>query len=248
MGVSMISPSPAWTECPLNMVNYYGLGRLAWNPDLTIDEIYADWIPQTFGDNAQVRDTLMTLLLMSDDVTRKLYMYRGYRGIWISAKDEEDMVPNKNPHTIMPKGLGVASPELRRRILDQYAPGLLEIYGDPVRGEEFLPSFNFVSLDHKLSCGRTVCQDFYANLDEALRGAGQMPELWSRLKGKVDDRRFQYTLDTLNRFSQTAQKQRNEMIQSFATVTGRKYEDTMAAGAASQSAAGPVLNGPKSGQ
>ena len=26
MGVAMIEPSPAWTECPLNAVNYYGLG------------------------------------------------------------------------------------------------------------------------------------------------------------------------------------------------------------------------------
>ncbi len=248
LGVSMISPSPAWTECPLNMVNYYGLGRLAWNPDLSVDEIYTEWIRQTFGDDPEAIDTIRTILLLSDDVTRKLYLYRGYRGIWISSKDEEDMVANKSPHTITSKGLGVASPELRQRILDQYAPGLREIYGDPVRGEEFLPSFNFVSLDYRLSCGRTVCQDFYANLDEALRMAGQMPELWSRLKGKVDDCRFQYTLDSLTRFIKTAQKQRNEMIKSFEAVTGRKYEDTMAAGAVSHSASEPALNVQKSSQ
>ncbi len=248
LGVSMISPSPAWTECPLNMVNYYGLGRLAWNPDLSVDEIYTEWIRQTFGDDPETIHTIKTILLMSDDVTRKLYLYRGYRGIWISAKDEEDMVTNKSPHMITPKGLGVASPELRKRILDQYAPGLREIYGDPVRGEEFLPFFNFVSLDYRLSGGRTACQDFYANLDEALRMAGQMPELWSRLEGKVDDRRFQYTLDTLNRFIKTAQKQRDEMIKSFETVTGRKYKDTMAAEATSPSTTEPVLTGRKSGQ
>jgi polygalacturonase len=113
-------------------------------------------------------------------------------------------------------------------VLDQYAPGLREIYGDLVRGEEFLASFNFVSLDHKLSCGRTVCQDFYANLDQAMRMATQMPELWSRLKGKVDDRRFQYTLDTLTRFIKTAQKHHEVVAQSFEAVTGRKYEETKA--------------------
>jgi alpha-glucuronidase len=158
------------------------------------------------------------------------------------------MVANKSPHTITPKGLGVASPELRQRILDQYAPGLREIYGDPVRGEEFLPSFNFVSLDYRLSCGRTVCQDFYANLDEAMKMAGQMPELWSRLKGKVDDRRFQYTLDNLNRFIRTAKKQRDEMIKSFEAVTARKYEETMATLAASNSTAEHKANVPKSSQ
>jgi len=242
MGVSMISPSPAWTECPLNMVNYYGLGRLSWNPDLSVDEIYTEWIRHTFGDDPEVINTIKTILLMSDDTTRKLYLYRGYRGIWISSKDTEDMVANKIPHTITPKGLGVASPELRKRMLDQYAPGLREIYGDPVRGEEFLPSFNFVSLDYRLSCGRTVCQDFYANLDEAMKMAGQMPELWSRLKGKVDDRRFQYTLDSLNRFIKTAKKQRDEMVKSFEAVTGRKYEETIAALAALKIAAEHAFN------
>jgi alpha-glucuronidase len=230
------------------MVNYYGLGRLAWNPDLSVDEIYTEWIRQTFGDDAQVRDTVKTILFMSDDVTRKLYLYRGYRGVWISAGDEEDMVANKSPHTITPKGLGVASPELRQRILDQYAPGLREIYGDPVRGEEFLPSFNFVGLDYRLTCGRTVCQDFYANLDEALKMAVQMPELWGRLKGMVDDRRFIYTLDTLERFIKTASKQRDEMIKSFEAVTGRKYAETMAALAASHNVTEHTPDAPKSGQ
>jgi len=217
------------------MVNYYGLGRLAWNPDLSVDEIYSEWIRQTFGDDPEVLDTIKTILLMSDDVTRKLCLYRGYRGVWIDSGDTEDLIANKSPHTITPKGLGVASPELRQRILDQYAPGLREIYGDPARGEEFLPFFNFVSLDYKLSSGRTVCEDFYGNLDEAMKMAGQMPELWSRLKGKVDERRFKYTLDNLNRFIKTAKKQRDTMVTSFESVTGRKYEELKAAMPASGS-------------
>jgi alpha-glucuronidase len=40
MGVAMISPQEAWADSPLNMINYYGLGRLAWNPDRSLDEIY----------------------------------------------------------------------------------------------------------------------------------------------------------------------------------------------------------------
>jgi len=227
MGVSMISPSPAWTECPLNMVNYYGLGRLSWNPDLSVDEIYTEWIRQTFGDDPDALHTIKTILLMSDDVTRKLCLYRGYRGVWIDSGNTDDLTANKSPHTIGPQGMGLASPELRRRVLDQYAPGLRAIYDDPLRGEEFLPYFHFVSLDYRLACGRTVGQDFYANLEEAVGMAGQMTELWSRLKGKIDDRRFQYTLDTLTRFTKAAQKQREEMAQSFEAVTGRRYGETI---------------------
>ena len=242
MGVSMISPSPAWTECPLNMVNYYGLGRLSWNPDRSVDEIYTEWITQTFGGDPEVLDALKTILLLSDDVTRKLYMYRGYRGIWIDTGDDEDMVQDKTTHTINRKGIGVKSPELQRRTLGQYAPGLREVYGDRMRGEEFLTSFHFVEHDYRLSIGRTVIQDFYANMDEAVRLAEQLPEIWKRIEGKVDGRRFAYTLEILNEFAEDAKNERDETAQAFGNVSGSKAADVMSELSASKLASVHVYN------
>jgi alpha-glucuronidase len=221
MGVSMISPSPAWTECPLNMVNYYGMGRLAWNPDLSVDQIYTEWIRLTFGDDPDLLNNIKEILLLSDDVTRKLYMYRGYRGIWIDT-GEDNLVQGKTPHTVSRKGIGVTSPELRKRLLDQYAPGLREIYGDRIKGEEFLPYFHFVDYGCRLSNGRTVIQDIYANLDEAVKGAEKMPRIWKRLNGKIDQHRFQYTLDNLTDFIENARKTRNKMVEGFEEKTGRR--------------------------
>jgi len=226
MGVSMISPSPAWTECPLNMVNYYGMGRLAWNPDLSVDEIYTEWIRLTFGDDPDLLNNIKAILLLSDDVTRKLYMYRGYRGIWIDT-GEDNLVQGKTPNTVNRKGIGVTSPELRKRLLDQYAPGLREIYGDRIKGEEFLPYFHFVDYDYRLSNGRTVIQDIYANLDEAVKGAEKMPRIWKRLNGKIDQHRFQYTLDNLTGYIENARKTRNKMVECFEEKTGRKYNKVM---------------------
>ena len=223
MGVSMISPSPAWTRCPLNMVNYYGMGRLAWNPDLSVDEIYTEWIRLTFGDDPHLLNNIKEILLLSDDVTRKLYMYRGYRGIWIDT-GEDNLVQGKTPHTVSRKGIGVTSPELRKRILDQYAPGLREIYADRIKGEQFLPYFHFVDYDYRLSNGRTVIRDIYANLDEAVRGAEEMSEIWKRLNGKIDQRRFQYTLDNLAQYVEKARETRNKMVECFEEKTGREYE------------------------
>jgi len=226
MGVSMISPSPAWTECPLNMVNYYGMGRLAWNPDLSVEEIYTEWIRLTFGDDPHLLSNIKEILLLSDDVTRKLYMYRGYRGIWIDT-GEDNLVQGKTPHTVSRKGIGVTSPELRKRILDQYAPGLREIYADRIKGEQFLPYFHFVDYDYRLSNGRTVIRDIYANLDEAVKGAEKMSEIWKRLNGKIDRRRFQYTLDNLTGYIEKSRKTHNKMVESFEEKTGREYKKVM---------------------
>jgi len=226
LGVSMVSPAPAWTSCPLNMVNYYGMGRLAWNPDLTVDQIYTEWIRLTFGDDPDVLDKIKAILQLSDDVTRKLCMYRGYRGIWIDTT-EDNMVQGKTPHTVSREGIGVTRPDLRERLLNQYASGLRAVYGDRIKGEDFLPYFDFVDYDYRLSNGRTVIQDIYANLDEAVQGAQEMFEIWKKLEGKTDQRRFQYTFDNLNHYIETAKQTRNKMVRCFEEKTGREHDATM---------------------
>ncbi|MHC4508458.1 MAG: glycosyl hydrolase family 28 protein [Planctomycetota bacterium] len=241
MGVAMISPQAAWAESPLNMVNYYGLGRLAWNPDLTVDEIYIEWIRQTFGDDPETLDTVKTILFMSDDVARKLYMYRGYRGIWID-KGDEYMVENKTPYAINRRGIGPASPKLQKRLIAQYAPGLREVYGDPLRGEEFLSSFHFKDHDYRLSIGRTLIEDVYGGMEEAVEIAEQMAELWKTLEGKIDKRRFEYTLDKLVDFVEDAKGNRDEMAKAFQDHTGRKRDDVLARLTASSLAAAGTYN------
>ena len=229
LGVAMINPAPAWTACPLNMVNYYGLGRLGQNPDLTVDQIYTEWIRLTFGDNPEILATVKTILLLSDDASRQLYIYRGYRGVWLDRRDSRELAQRKTPHAITPEGIGTATPTLRGRVLGQYAPGLREIYGDPKRGEEFFASFNFLGLDERLSSGLTVIQDVYASLNEGARLAAELPRLWRRLEGKIDARRFQLTLDSLDEFVRTAQHERDAYVKSFETVTKRGSTATLAA-------------------
>ena len=228
MGVSMISPSPAWTKSPLNAVNYYGLGRLAWNPDLTVDEIYTEWIRQTFGDDPEVLRTTKTILMMLEEVTRKTYNYRGYRGIWLDSSDP-GMAQVKTPYVVNREGAGVITPALRERVLAQYAPGLREIYGDPLRGEVHLTAFHFTEHDQRLSIGRTLIQDIYANMEEGVEMAAQAAELWKTLEGKVDRRRYEYTLETLVDY---AASERNRTLKKWVTNfeehTGRTRLETLA--------------------
>ncbi len=226
MGVAMISPEPAWTECPLNAVNYYGLGRLNWNPDLTVDEIYTEWIRQTFGDDPDVLETVRTILMILGEVTRKCYYYRGYRGVWIDTGDE-GMTENKTPYVINRDGVGVATPALRERVLAQYAPGLREIYSDPLRAEAFLATFHFAEHDQRLSIGRTLIQDVYGNMEEAIEMAAQAAEMWKTLADEVDPHRYEYTLKTLVDYVEEVRSIRDKMAASFEEHTGRMREETL---------------------
>ncbi|RKU06179.1 hypothetical protein C6503_26540 [Candidatus Poribacteria bacterium] len=228
MGVSMISPAPAWTKSPLNAVNYYGLGRLNWNPDLTVDEIYTEWIQQTFGDDPEVLRTIKTILMMLEEVTRKTYNYRGYRGIWLDSSDP-GMAQVKTPYVVNREGAGTITPALRERVLAQYAPGLREIYGDPLRGEAHLTAFHFTAHDQRLSIGRTLIQDIYANMEEGVEMAVQAAELWKTLEGKVDSHRYEYTLKTLVDYAASVRSMTlKKWVTNFEAHTGRTREDTLA--------------------
>ena len=227
MGVSMISPAPAWTKSPLNAVNYYGLGRLSWNPDLTVDEIYTEWIQQTFDDDPEVLGTIKTILMMLEEVTRKTYNYRGYRGIWLDSSDP-GMAQVKTPYIVNKEGAGVITPALRERVLAQYAPGLREIYGDRLRGEAHLTAFHFTEHDQRLSIGRTLIQDLYANIEEGVEMAEQAAELWKTLEGKVDSHRYEYTLKTLVDYAASERSRTlKKWVTNFEAHTGRTRLDTL---------------------
>ena len=227
MGVSMISPGPAWTKSPLNAVNYYGLGRLNWNPDLTVDEIYTEWIQQTFGDDPEVLRTIKTILMMLEEVTRKTYNYRGYRGIWLDSSDP-GMAQVKTPYIVNKEGVGTITPALRERVLAQYAPGLREIYGDPLRGEAHLTAFHFTAHDQRLSIGRTLIQDIYANMEEGVEMAAQAAELWKTLEGRVDSHRYEYTLKTLVDYAASVRSMTlKKWVTNFEAHTDRKRLDTL---------------------
>ena len=227
MGVSMISPAPAWTKSPLNAVNYYGLGRLSWNPDLTVDEIYTEWIQQTFGDDPEVLGTIKTILMMLEEVTRKTYNYRGYRGIWLDSSDP-GMAQVKTPYIVNKEGAGVITPALRERVLAQYAPGLREIYGDRLRGEAHLTAFHFTEHDQRLSIGRTLIQDIYANMEEGVEMAEQAAELWKTLEGKVDSHRYEYTLKTLVDYAASERSRTlKKWVTNFEAHTGRTRLETL---------------------
>ena len=227
MGVSMIEPAPAWTKSPLNAVNYYGLGRLTWNPDLTVDEIYTEWIRQTFGDDPEVLRTIKTILMMLEEVTRKTYNYRGYRGIWLDSSDP-GMAQVKTPYIVNEEGVGVITPALRERVLAQYAPGLREIYGDRLRGEAHLTAFHFTEHDQRLSIGRTLIQDIYANMEEGVEMAVQAAELWKTLEGKVDSHRYEYTLKTLVDYAESVRSMTlKKWVTNFEAHTDQKRLDTL---------------------
>jgi alpha-glucuronidase len=64
VGVACVGQD-AWLGSPLALANLYAFGRLAWNSNLTSEQIAEEWTKQTIADDPQVVTTVTKMLMQS---------------------------------------------------------------------------------------------------------------------------------------------------------------------------------------
>jgi len=62
VGVVNVGLDQNWMGNDLSMANVYAFGRLAWNPDLSLQEIIDDWTRMTFSNDQKVVETVRNAL------------------------------------------------------------------------------------------------------------------------------------------------------------------------------------------
>ena len=63
-----------WLGHPLAMANLYAFGRMAWNPDLSAEQLANEWTRLTFSNDPKVVNTISKMLLSS------WHIYESYTG------------------------------------------------------------------------------------------------------------------------------------------------------------------------
>ena len=193
-----------WLHHPMAMANLYGFGKLAWNPNLTSEAIIDSWTRLTFGNDARVDATVERLQLESwhayEQYTGPLGLgtltdiigvhygpgiesaERNGWGQWIRA-DHKGVGMDRTVAT----GTG---------FIGQYPPQLAAKYESLATcPDELLLFMHHVPYTYVLHSGKTVIQHIYdAHYDGAATTATYATE-WMKLKGLVDEERFEKTLD-----------------------------------------------------
>src|ERR1700710_1700458 len=54
VGVANVGLDNNWLHHPMALANLYGFGRLAWNPELSSEQIVDEWTRLTFGNDPHV--------------------------------------------------------------------------------------------------------------------------------------------------------------------------------------------------
>lgn len=181
-----------WTGHDLAAANWYGFGRLAWNPALSAEEIAREWAALTFGGNARVTDTVTAILLRSWHVYE---MYNAPLGIGWMCNPNHHYGPNVDGyeydrwgtyHRADCRGIGVDRSSRGTGYTKQYFEPNASIYDDPETcPEELLLFFHHMPYDYRLRSGETILQYIYNTHFEGAEAVAEMKKAWEALEPEL---------------------------------------------------------------
>lgn len=219
----------AWLGSPLALANLYSFGRLAWDPNLTPDQIAVEWTRQTISNDPTVVRTVATMLMQSwpayEDYTGPLGLQTltditgSHYGPNIEASENNGWGQwHKADHDGVGFDRSVAT---GTGFAGQYQPEVAKIYESAATTpDNLLLFFHHVPYTYKLHDGKTVIQYLY---DSHYRGAAQAVQFvsdWQSLNTRIDPALYADMLPRLQYQASHAIVWRDAVTQYFLKLSG----------------------------
>ncbi len=201
-GVSNIGNERNWTGHPFGQANWYAFGRLAWDHDLSSEQIADEWLRQTFSNDTYFVDAVKKIMLMSRETMVNYMTPLGLHHImgtshhygpapWIDNAGRADWNPVYY-HRADLIGIGFERTKNGSDAIGQYASEVQKQWEDiNTCDERFLLWFHHVAWNFKMKSGRTLwdelCYKYYSGVDSVR----WMQKTWDDLKKYVDEERFE---------------------------------------------------------
>ena len=229
-GVANIGDNTNWCGHHFAQANWYAFGRLAWNPDLTSEEIANEWLRQTFssGDSQ-----LLNLMLASREACVSYMMPLGIHHIfagthhygpepWYAPRGvRADWTPPYY-HKADSIGLGFDRTLAGSANVKQYPDELCRLYNDiNTCPENLLAWFHHVPWDHKMKSGRTFWDELCHKYDEGVHEARRFLAIWDAMQPYVDAQRFEEVQRKLRIQARDSEWWRDACLLYFQTFSKR---------------------------
>jgi alpha-glucuronidase len=218
-----------WLNSPLALANLYAFGRLAWNPDLSPEEIAAEWTRQTISADTQVVSTVVSMLMQSwpayeaytgplglqtlTDITGSHYgpnIESSEHNGWGQWHDADALGVGKDRSVAT--GSGFAG---------QYPPEIAKLYeNSATTPDDLLLFFHHLPYTYELHDGKTVIQYLYDSHYDGAAQAADFVMQWSSLKGHVDPALYADVLARLEYQAGHAIVWRDAVVQYFLKLSG----------------------------
>jgi alpha-glucuronidase len=200
-GVSNIGNERNWTGHPFGQANWYAFGRIAWDHDLSAEQIADEWLRQTFSNDPHFVADAKKIMLMSRETLVNYMTPLGLHHImgtghhygpapWVSNAGRADWNPVYY-HRADSLGIGFDRTSNGSNAISQYQPEVRKQWKNlNTCNEKYLLWFHHVPWTFKMHSGRTLwdelCYKYYSGVDSVR----WMQKTWNDLKKYIDDERF----------------------------------------------------------
>ncbi len=195
-GVSNIGTAHNWTGHPFAQANWYGYGRLAWNPNLKAENIAKEWLKMTFTSNPKFVEPMTRILLNSREAAVDYrtplglhhIMAAGHHqgpGPWVDYLGRADW-NSVYYHKADKNGIGFDRTKTGSNALEQYAQELQERYNDPkTTPENYLLWFHHLPWDYTMNNGNTLWYNLAQHYQNGVEAVENMSTTWQQMKPYV---------------------------------------------------------------
>lgn len=202
-GVSNIGNDRNWTGHLFGQANWYAYGRLAWDHELTSEEIAEEWIRMSLSNKKKTVDNILAMLLTSYEAMVNYMTPLGLHHImgnghhYGPAPWSDNLPrPDWNPvyyHKADAAGIGFDRTTNGTNALAQYAPEVQKKYEALATcDEKFLLWFHHVPWDHTMKSGRNLWEELCFRYQQGVDSVRWIRERWSQLEKEIDNERFEH--------------------------------------------------------
>lgn len=225
-GVANIGNDINWCGSDMAQANWYAFGRMAWNPELTPEQIAQEWLSQTFTRSPKFLEPMTKLMCDTREAVVNYMMPLGIHHIfagnhhygpepWYAPRGvRADWTPPYY-HKADSLGMGFDRTATGSNNLAQYPAKIRKKYD---AAPEYLLYFHHISWE---SVWNLLCSKY----DDGVKQAEGFAETWKAMKEYVDPERYQSQQRKFDRQAMDAWWWRDACLLYFQTFSKMPLPD-----------------------
>ncbi len=231
-GVANTGTDRNWTGHHFAQANWYAFGRLAWNPDMSAQQIAHDWIKMTLTHDYKAVSSIAKIMLESHDALVDYMTPLGLHHIMWGGHHygpapwwNKEGRPDWNPvyyHRANERGIGFDRTKTGSNAISQYHPPVRKQFSNPATTpEKFLLWFHHVPWDYRMRSGRQLWNELAFRYQRGVDWVRAASKTWHSLAADIDAERHAAVAQKLAIQERDAVVWRDAVLLYFQTFSKR---------------------------
>jgi alpha-glucuronidase len=228
-GIANIGTDRNWCGHPFAAANWYAFGRLAWDHQLTSEQIADEWLRMTFNNDPGFVEAATTMMIESREAVVNYMTPLGLHhimardhhygpGPWVSGGRAD--WTSVYYHGADQYGIGFDRTNTGSNAISQYcSPFRDQVVNLATCPENLLLWFHHVPWQHKMKSGRTLWDELCTRYDLGVQTVRTMQHTWERLARSIDSARADHVRILLSIQEQEARWWRDACLLYFQTFS-----------------------------